>query len=171
MTAMAPDSQSVKWLCYKPDNWEAVVQFLSVATDFSLLQNIQTGFGTHRAYCSMGTWASFSEDKVAEVWNIIPPPTSIEVQKEWSSTSNTPNAFMVCSDYFYQRNGLYNKKQRRLQFPMLPCKYNLFLHILLHSEQKIIVMTAKYGPSVSHFIRILFRKPNITKSVNTQHKK
>jgi hypothetical protein len=42
---------------------------------------------------------------------------------------------------------------------------------LLHSEQKIVVLTAKYGPSVSHFIRILFRKPNITKSVNTQHKK
>jgi len=62
MTAMVLDSQSVKWPCYKLDNWEVVVQFLSVATDFSLLQNIQTGSGTHRAYYSMCTWASFSED-------------------------------------------------------------------------------------------------------------
>jgi hypothetical protein len=44
------------------------VQFLAVARDFPVLQNVQTSCGAHPAFCSIVTTDYFPGGKVVGVW-------------------------------------------------------------------------------------------------------
>ena len=60
------------------------------ARDFCVLQNAQTGCGSQTASHSTGTGGSFAEVKRPQREGNHSPPSSAEVENEWSRTSALP---------------------------------------------------------------------------------
>jgi hypothetical protein len=67
-----------------------------IGENFSLLQNVQTSSGAHRASYPMGTGGSSSREvKWLRNENDCSPPTSAEFKNTWIYTSTPPYAFMA----------------------------------------------------------------------------
>jgi hypothetical protein len=77
------------------------------AKDFSVLQNVHTGFGAHATFSSMGTGIKWLRSDVDYSW----PPTA-EFENVWGYTFNSPMCFhglykkiiLFFACYFYPLN-------------------------------------------------------------------
>jgi hypothetical protein len=75
-------AQSIQSLRYGPVEWEIVVRFPAETKVIFLLPNVQTGFGTHPACCSMGTGGFPPKSTEVGAWSM--PITSTQFRgKEW----------------------------------------------------------------------------------------
>jgi hypothetical protein len=80
------------------EDLEVVIRFPAGASEFSLLQKLQTGCRTHQALHSMGTIGNFPWNKTARVSDKDTRPANADVKNEWSFNSTTSHAFMAWTE-------------------------------------------------------------------------
>lgn len=91
----------VEWLGYWPQKLNIIVQFLAETKDFSLLQNVWTGSGTHPV--SSSVHFGFLGVKLPGCEADPSPPYSPDVKNEWSCTPS-----VVCPGTTYLLSVRYN---------------------------------------------------------------
>ena len=73
-TSQMPQQQGNKLLLIERQGlkimiYRIMISFLLGARDISVIPTVQTNFGAHPAFCSVGTGCSFSRSKAVVVWS------------------------------------------------------------------------------------------------------
>jgi hypothetical protein len=90
-----------------------------MGTDFSLLQNVQTGYGAHPASYWTGTDTSdlIPEGKATEAWKQEWTSISVQINNQWSWTSTPPHVHRDNSAFPYAPS----PRLQQVTFPTALC--------------------------------------------------